>query len=626
MNSKARKQFEDFIRYLKSRDKNATYEQYGLEGSTRLYLEVETEFAEAYNTYLNIHNLNQTQLPSYITVEDFSRDTGDILSILYKQYIMARKNYPSAGAWHHVNLDLSTVAEKMVKNACRQRDKSSKGNMLVVASTTNDSIISNLSLDKENIKFKFLEYLSERLGFSFSTDSLISEVNLALSSKVIDVNEDGLLNRKMHIEDFVALNKLRKLLSEMMIKRSIILITGPAGSGKSYRAMEEAKRRGCGDNITMVALSNTVTLKLYNDYKREGIYPGYESEPRSITACYCNTIRGYDAICTGNAIIDEFSQWSLRELELLNKIMEKVNESHGTLFILGDSGQLISFLGRGCLLYSLEQYMKYNSDCYWNQTEIRRQGKGSTLKNSIENYLIDKKIGHLAPYYVDKIDLDNVFENHAFITGANQTVSKLNLLSLSHILAHDGFEEYVIIREYARSLTGNKKALYGSERGNLYNILLSTVNRLETNIKLLCKKTRVLDDNGYKAAKCYSDKIMYKQFRNDKCTIISADVAHNTLEIKIDRSNVKLKVDSSTFFNEFDFGYALTVNSSQGLDWDKVTVVNTGKDLNLRTVPAFYVAITRPKSKLYIYELENNARFTDNMPKYVFKDHLNLYR
>ena len=616
MISKQEQQFNDFIKYLKCRDTSKTHEDFGLEDNTLLSMEINPAFKTARDAFMKELSVNSRDIPWYISIEEYGKENLELLKVYYKAYINACTEYPMAFAWGHIEtLDMHDLANKMVKAACRCLVKSPIGaDTLVVMSTTQKDIDENLYPKTFKLQVRFIDFLSKRLNFYFDKDVLENEIQDALKEKVMDVTEDDLIGRKMHVDDYNNLLRLRDRLDHMMIHQNIKLITGIAGSGKSYQAMVEAKRLGCKDDITMIALSNTVTLKLYKDYKRDD---GCESQPRSITSCRLKPVD------TANVIIDEFGQWSLNELSLLLDIMKIVDKKGGKLFILGDPEQLNSFLGRGSLLYCLEHYMRHNPSCYQYKNENMRQGEGSTLAQSIKLYTKDKRVGHLASYHTNKIDFDKTLsddmDDHIFVTGANKTVNDLNLQSLIHLLQYHNLNaEAFVVKKYREEfLNSDSKELTPSIKEGLYRLLCSTVGKLDIHIKLLCRKTSIINPEMYKNAKTFADKLKYKQLTKDKCYIDG--VEDGKLRIKFDRSQATRIMGCKEFYENFNFGYAITVNSAQGLDWYDVTVVNTSKDANIRTTAGFYVAITRAKRNLEIFE-EGWPRFSDKMPRYSFKD------
>lgn len=461
--------------------------------------------------------------------------------------------------------------------------------------------------------FSFIKYL-QSLNHPVQIDTTVIMNNIKKAFKLEDesylvrVNEDGHNNRIMIRWQYNQLLDIRHLLSRLMERNAIKLYTGLGGTGKSYDALVYAK--SISDLWTCITLSNTVALKLSTDAKNRD----FNCMPQSIASYNCGVLKKKSGIQFCNIIIDEFSQWSLNELGTFHNILLEVFALNGNLILLGDMHQIPSFLGRGNLLYPVQCYLE-NTKHHVHKAEIVRQ-RDQQFKECIMNYVETGDISAFNRFRIENIEdyVDPMYT--MFITGSQYNVEKLNLWALSCIL-----KEYDI--KHVTPLTVEKKTKkhiiykYGDEEltddnwkkisAIKLNILKECVSR-KVYIKAISKETWVTNKDEYKRAtglKMYDHKIL----TNDKAEVISFD--YNQISIKLDRLDsqgkpICLDVTAGDFFDKFDFGYAINVNKSQGLDWDNVVVHldfahDYGCDGNAKNYEAFYVAATRGKLKTVFY-------------------------
>lgn len=452
--------------------------------------------------------------------------------------------------------------------------------------------------------------------------------DISETSKVIPVTEDD--DPKMRVmlhSDYETLFEIKSLIHELMLNNSIKLYTGLGGTGKSFDAIKYAKEKS-QVGWHCITLSNTVALKLCTDAKMRD----FDCIPMSI-AKYRYTRKQY-LMNIKYVIIDEFSQWSLHELNIFRNIISNVLKNNGQLILLGDTNQIHSFLGRGCLLHAV-QLLLDGTPYYEHKVEIKRQ-TNIALKNSICGYVMSHDITAFNTFRIhDEEDFEP--KTTMIITGSNDHVERLNLLALKLIMK-DSEINYPHL-EYIYGVKGCKKFKYfhnGIEKDNyneIRDIKLEIIDKLlshNIDVRLISTETWAFDEDNYKK---YNDirAFDFRVLRNDKAYILSKE--DGVYNIRLNRKgslteDIDFTMARSDLLNYFNFGYAITVNSAQGLDWRK-TIVNMDftqhpkNDFNAHNFEAFYVAATRGKDNTLFYILTDNQDSTIFEPL-VVKNHFNI--
>lgn len=452
--------------------------------------------------------------------------------------------------------------------------------------------------------------------------------DISETSKIISVTEDD--NPKMRVmlrSDYETLFEVKSLIHELMLNNSIKLYTGLGGTGKSFDAIKYAKEKS-QVGWHCITLSNTVALKLCTDAKMRD----FDCIPMSI-AKYRYTRNQY-LTSIKYVIIDEFSQWSLHELNIFRNIISNVLKNNGQLILLGDTNQIHSFLGRGCLLHAV-QLLLDGTPYYEHKVEIKRQ-TNIALKNSICGYVMSHDITAFNAFRIhDEEDFEP--KTTMVITGSNDHVERLNLLALKLIMK-DSEISYPPL-EYIYGVKGCKKFKYfhnGIEKDNyneIRDIKLEIIDKLlshNIDVRLISSETWAFDEDNYKK---YNDirAFDFRVLRNDKAYILSKE--DDVYNIRLNRKgnlteDIDFTISRSDLLNYFNFGYAITVNSAQGLDWRK-TIVNMDftphpkNDFNAHNFEAFYVASTRGKDNTLFYILTDNQDSAIFEPL-VVKNHFNI--
>ena len=480
----------------------------------------------------------------------------------------------------------------------------------------------------------FVTFL-KRKGYTIDLNitDIVNEIKHILddaseTSKIIQVTEDDDHNMRVMLRsDYETLFEVKSLIHELMLNNSIKLYTGLGGTGKSFDAIKYAKEKS-QIGWHCITLSNTVALKLCTDAKMRD----FDCIPMSI-AKYRYTRNQY-LTNIKYVIIDEFSQWSLHELSIFRNIISNVLKNKGQLILLGDTNQIHSFLGRGCLLHAV-QLLLDGTPYYEHKVEIKRQ-TNIALKNSICGYVMSHDITAFNAFRIhDEEDFEP--KTTMIITGSNDHVERLNLLALKLIMQESEINYPPL--EYIYGVKGCRTFKYfhnGVEKNNyneLRDIKLEIIDKLlsrNIDVRLISAETWSFDDDNYKK---YNDikAFDFRVLRNDKASILSKE--NGAYNIRLNRKgtitdDIEFTIACSDLLDYFNFGYAITVNSAQGLDWRK-TIVNMDftqhpkNDFNAHNFEAFYVAATRGKDDTLFYILTDKR---DNMifEPLVVKNHFNI--
>ena len=594
--------------------------------------------------YISLYNSQRgRKLKAYITVEDLVKPKT-ILHILFRStilhYIETKQvcffcnmeaedtsKYIIDSALNKI-LD-KEYARKVLEEYCNRKNCKEKINLnseeRQFFSCNKDYAIWAIRFFIEE-SFSFINFLQEKqhpvhIDTSFVEKSLNEEWNgMKDCSYLVEVNEDGSSNRVMVRHQYEQLKCVRSLISWLMGNQSIRLYTGLGGTGKSFDALDYA--RSVSACWTCVTLSNTVALKL----SKVAVDKGFDCIPMSITAF--NLRKRKDKTNYKYYIIDELSQWSLNELGTFYNILSTVSNEGGKLILLGDTHQIPSFLGRGCLLHAVQRYLE-GTPFHIHKDEIVRQ-QDQSFKDCIMNYVETGDIRAFDEFRIENIEDNCEPENTMFITGSGYNVEKLNLWALAGIAKECSIAYPPLTVEGKRNgkiiYRHGDRVLSSSDFKGLNAIKLEILEKcIEHNvpIRVISKDTWVIDKEAYRGVEGLS-MFDFKVLTNDKGNVIGKEGSY--FHIELNRMNTKkqpitLDIHVYDFFDKFDFGYAITVNKAQGLDWDNVVVHldftrRQGCDYNAQNYEAFYVASTRGKKRTSFY-IESPEDLTHFKPQKV---------
>lgn len=349
----------------------------------------------------------------------------------------------------------------------------------------------------------------------------------------------------------------------------IELHNGHAGCGKSS-CIAKIVNQNKNKKSIVVSLSNTIGCMFKQ--KAPSVLPV------SCTACqfyfsqeHLKTYRAAISNCD-IVVIDEFSQWGYEWADLLNDLL--MANPRAKFYIMGDIDQIPTFLGSGSLQYSFMTDPKLMHKVIQHNTQYRFMSNPTYLKfiESVQNKKVDD-----CPFIVKDaaaIDWKNI---DVCITGANETVDSLNGLMMSVRFGKDS----IVAEEKLTEHNGKIK--------KSYKVVLSETLLNCTDVELICSDTNTI--GKYKAKR--NERFVFRYMSGDKYV----------LESRL--SGATILVNEKTLNYKFEPGYAITVNRSQGLEWDNVCVFMTPIDKNMKNFNAMYVAISRGKNTLYYLDFKD---------------------
>lgn len=371
------------------------------------------------------------------------------------------------------------------------------------------------------------------------------------------------IDAKTHVPAQIAdsMSSLYKTLCERI--DDIELHNGHAGCGKSSCIAKIVNQNKDKKSI-VVSLSNTIGC-MFKD-KAPSVMPF------SCTACQFyfsqKRLMKYQALISNCdiVVIDEFSQWGYEWAELLDELL--IANPRAKFYIMGDIDQIPTFLGSGSLQYSFMTDPRLKHKVIQHDIQYRFMNNPTYLKfiESVQN----KKVEN-CPFIVKdlaSLDWKNI---DVCITGANETVDSLNCCMMATRFGKDA----VVADKRTVERNGAVK--------ETYRVILSKTLHNCNDVELICSDTNIIDN--YKTKR--NEQFLFKYMSGDKYV----------LESKLTGANIL--VNEKTLDYKFEPGYAITVNRSQGLEWDNVCVFMTPIDKNLKNFNAMYVAISRGKNTLY---------------------------
>lgn len=362
----------------------------------------------------------------------------------------------------------------------------------------------------------------------------------------------------VHVDTGYIPKKILNSLSDLhknLSKIDFELHVGHAGCGKSTTVANYVNSNNLHGAV--IALSNTICNMM--SVKSSNL------TPFSCTSALANY--AYDTITAHKhltdqevIVIDEFSQWGFNELSLLNTIIE--HNKNAKFFFMGDIDQIPTFLSSGSLLYSIMQEFKDHVVQHNVQHRFKHVPAYLTLLTAVQEHRLPTNL------IMHELTDEVLRLADVCITGTNAHVQALNagMIQLKHNI-------------------------------DTSNMKLHEVLRLDKTIPLICSTTTTLQSSKQKVK------------RNSKYYV------HNLLNNKImlmcetDKSMITCNAIEIDMF--FDYGYAMTVNRAQGLEWDNVLVFMNQCDRNLMNFNALYVALSRGKNNLILSTFKPQITIND---------------
>lgn len=378
-------------------------------------------------------------------------------------------------------------------------------------------------------------------------------VNAVLQNAITEFKENSIRVDTGYVPKKI-LSEL-KLLYNNLSHIDFTVHVGHAGCGKSTTVAKYVNSNNLHGSV--IALSNTISNMM--SVKSSNL------TPFSCTSALANytydTVAAHKNLTNQEVIvIDEFSQWGFNELSLLNNII--AHNMNSKFFFMGDIDQIPTFLSSGSLLYSIMQSFSSHIVQHNVQHRFKHVPEYLTLLTAVQEHKLPANL------IVHDMNNDILRLADVCITGTNAHVKLLNtcMLQLKHNIDPS-------------------------------NMKLHEVMHNDCTIPLICTTTTTLQSSKQKVK------------RNSKYTVYNVGYNKFTLTCETDKSMITCNNIELDMF--FDYGYAMTVNRSQGLEWDNVLVYMDQCDRNLMNYNALYVALSRGKNNLIVSTFNPKVTIND---------------
>lgn len=407
-----------------------------------------------------------------------------------------------------------------------------------------------------------------------------------------------------------------KTLKEILLKRKdkIYVYEGYPGSGKSTAVAEKIANYYTHDKIAVVTLSNLIGSEFASKVKKINKTSNINFFSNTKARLYLNTLysnikksdkylKELETIVDNDVLVfDEASQLSIYELDLFIDLLEK-NET-ADIYIMSDLNQMKTFLSSGSLSYSIQQMIPECVKLFNEQYRIKKEVWNNVKAITKGDFLFDIK----------RIDEINFKDIDIMITGVNNSVELCNLM----MLYYKHFQRRGIFRDWNQFYSRFRETSEFSSKIDKFRNILELLEVNETIPMLSLANNKF----AYNNEKFLMTKIDSKTFN-----IISDSKVSEKKIFVLDISDENALTD---FYKEMTFGYSITVNKSQGLEWDNTCTYITQADKNLFSMNALYVAMSRSKNSVYAVSnfLDRNKTMTSlDIKKHVKRSYkfVNLF-
>lgn len=436
----------------------------------------------------------------------------------------------------------------------------------------------------------------------------------------------------------------REQLYSNVFRKSLFLLTGRPGTGKTYEASKIVDElRGQGESVVVLAPTGKAVLKL-----REVL--GRHDDPDTVIETMDRFIcgKGYrwayedldrldmlaerEKLTIDNLIIDECSMIDLQKFKVLLSILKWSSKSPRRIIMVGDENQLPP-IGFGKPFHDIISFLWSDEEAtkrhYVHLRTNCRQENDSNILTLAEAFTDRRR------YYEEALEIvkregkisDGLFVYH---WTSKESLEEAIRKALETVVAEELKEE---LRE--RPLTQSQKLnrLFGLyENGNVNNKDYKFQEHLKLDALQLLAPYRsgysgTLGTNAFiqgeyreKSAETsdsifyHSDKIInlknWYEWRSGKVDLLLSNGSIGVVKGE-GRQRQFYFVEHRfplTYLNDeenFDLAYSITVHKSQGSDFRNVFFILPNK-LNLLSRELLYTALTRSRYRLFIFVQKTN--------------------
>lgn len=427
----------------------------------------------------------------------------------------------------------------------------------------------------------------------------------------------------------------RKRCFENALKRSFSIISGKAGTGKSYAAIKIVKElRNLGENIIILTPTGRASLRLNQELKKEKSSTEAETIDMFLCkrGCYDYSIKKLEKVKKinekVNIILDESSMIDLEKFSFLLSIFG--NNNIKRLILIGDECQLPP-IGLGKPFFDIVNYVKSTKNLKDNHyvcfTLNCRQKFDETILKIAEIFRRENK------YFsetVEKIKTHNIISEGLIIEfwkGRDDLYKKI-LERLEEILKEELKEEYHNLTKLAeklcllfglykegyvknndpKTLKLEKFQIITPYRGEYFGTF--GINKLFSEEYKIFEKSQIEGRlfKFFHAEKIIRTENWYFYHREKKERVLL--LANGSIGLICKEKSKPCLYFPDAYYKEiwqiddpelFERAYAITVHKSQGTQFDNVFVIIPSEKKTLLSTELMYTALTRSTKKLFIF-------------------------
>ncbi|WP_436516392.1 ATP-dependent DNA helicase [Ekhidna sp. To15] len=418
----------------------------------------------------------------------------------------------------------------------------------------------------------------------------------------------------------------RRKLYQNVFTKKFFVISGSAGSGKSYEILNILKHLEENENQKYLLLAPTgkAALRLSSDKDFPGITAS--TIDKFVADVTYNKISRAKLKEFKNVIIDETSMVDLLKFEKLIEIFNFKEPSFKRLILIGDPNQLPA-IGYGRVLADLISFLRitkeYSSNFIQLETNCRSELKdnevlelaeafkqkgelSSRLHQKLEDQHTDISDGFRALYWENKEELYDQLKKEFIRLSETQKIKGDLYSSLNQILGlkstgeilntKSGIENFQILSPYQAQYSGaskiNEYIQNEFKRGVPYELRKSLYKKTDKLIrtKNYYQNKKLLLSNGtlgFIGGKNYKEHFYFED-----------------VDGLLDISFSEIRSMEQEFF---ELAYAVTVHKSQGSGFNHLFVIVPAR-YGLLSKELIYTALTRTKKSITLFLQSNHEK------------------
>lgn len=417
----------------------------------------------------------------------------------------------------------------------------------------------------------------------------------------------------------------REKLYKNVFRKRFFIISGSAGSGKSYEILNIISRLEQNEKQKYLLLAPTgkAALRLNNDSDYKNIKAS--TIDKFISDIKNKKISVAELKEYKNVIIDETSMVDLLKFNRLLNIFNFKEPSFKRLILIGDPNQLPA-IGYGRVLEDIISYLRTNNKYHENYIQLESNCRSELKENDVlklaeafkQKGEFDSKLlakfknkttnisdGFIAKYWTTKEELYNQIEQEFQRLSSDEKLNGTTCEKLNCILGLDEDGE----------IDNDKFNIENFQILSPYNGQFSGTSKINDYIQRVFKKDIKLEfiKGQYKKA----DKLIRTQNYYDKKELV---LSNGTMGFIANKKNESFYYENNDgvanipFYNiranekeAFELAYAISIHKSQGSGFNHLFLVLPAR-FGLLSKELVYTALTRTKKTITLFLQTNNDK------------------